>query len=76
MLLVLFLILYTLVTLCLQVDKGISSEVVRSVLAERANSPCLAARSACKVSCLIVTADPAAKCFVNMLTRPLDFSEK
>ncbi|KAM1370041.1 hypothetical protein ACFX15_039805 [Malus domestica] len=34
------------------VDKGISSEVVRSVLAERANSPCLAARSACKMEAL------------------------
>ncbi|ONI22483.1 hypothetical protein PRUPE_2G132400 [Prunus persica] len=34
------------------VDKGISSEVVRSVLAERANLPCLAARSACKMEAL------------------------
>lgn len=40
-------------TFCLQVDKGISSEVVRSVLAERANLPCLAARTASKVSCFI-----------------------
>lgn len=48
-----FLDFNTLVVSCLQVDKGISSEVVRSVLAERANLPCLAARSACKVSCFI-----------------------
>lgn len=34
----------------LQVDKGISPEVVRSILAERANLPCLAAKSAYKVS--------------------------
>lgn len=33
-----------------QVDKGISSEIVRSILAERANWPCLAAQSAVKVS--------------------------
>jgi hypothetical protein len=34
----------------LLVDKGISSEVVRSVLAERANLPSLAAKSANKVN--------------------------
>ncbi|PRQ57408.1 putative glycine--tRNA ligase [Rosa chinensis] len=34
------------------VDKGISSEVVRSVLAERANLPCLAARTASKMEAL------------------------
>lgn len=34
----------------LQVDKGISPEVVRSTLAERANLPFLAAKTACKVS--------------------------
>lgn len=33
----------------LQVDKGISPEVVRSVLAERANLHCLAAKSAYQV---------------------------
>ena len=36
--------------LWIQVDKGISSEVVRAVLAERANTPSLAAKSAYKVS--------------------------
>ncbi|XP_050386731.1 glycine--tRNA ligase, chloroplastic/mitochondrial 2 isoform X2 [Argentina anserina] len=35
------------------VDKGISSEVVRSVLAERANRPYLAARTACKMEALL-----------------------
>lgn len=34
------------------VDKGISSEVVRSVLLERANLPCLAAKSAYKMEAL------------------------
>ncbi|XP_062173999.1 glycine--tRNA ligase, chloroplastic/mitochondrial 2 isoform X2 [Alnus glutinosa] len=34
------------------VDKGISSEVVRSVLVERANLPCLAAKSAYKMEAL------------------------
>ncbi|KAL6125889.1 hypothetical protein ACLB2K_073940 [Fragaria x ananassa] len=34
------------------VDKGISPGVVRSVLAERANLPCLAARTACKMEAL------------------------
>lgn len=34
----------------LQVDTGVSPEVVRSVLAERGNNPCLAARTAYKVS--------------------------
>lgn len=38
----------------LQVDKGISPEVVRSSLAERANLPCLAAKTAHKVSELFV----------------------
>jgi hypothetical protein len=38
-----------LAVILLQVDKGISSEVVRSVLVERANLPCLAAKSAYKV---------------------------
>ena len=33
----------------LQVDNGVSPEVVRSVLAERGNDPCLAARTAYKV---------------------------
>lgn len=33
-----------------QVDKGISPEIVRAVLSERANWPCLAARSAIEVS--------------------------
>jgi hypothetical protein len=32
------------------VDKGVSAEIVRSILAERANFPCLAAKSAYKVS--------------------------
>ncbi|KAA3471495.1 glycine--tRNA ligase, chloroplastic/mitochondrial 2 isoform X1 [Gossypium australe] len=39
-----------LAVLFLQVDKGISPEVVRSALAERANLPCLAAKTARKVS--------------------------
>ena len=34
----------------LQVDKGISPEMVRSSLAERANLPCLAVKTAHKVS--------------------------
>ncbi|WRX11074.1 Glycine-tRNA ligase [Theobroma cacao] len=34
------------------VDKGISPEVVRSTLAERANLPCLAAKTACKMEAL------------------------
>lgn len=33
-----------------QVDKGISAEIVRSILSERANWPCLAAQSAVEVS--------------------------
>jgi glycyl-tRNA synthetase len=37
-------------SLWLQVDKGIRPEIVRSVLAERASSPCLAAKTAYKVS--------------------------
>ena len=39
----------------LQVDKGISSEVVRSILAERANLPSLAAKSANKVNDVFYT---------------------
>ncbi|KAJ0968595.1 hypothetical protein J5N97_025512 [Dioscorea zingiberensis] len=36
----------------LLVDKGISSEIVRSILSERANWPCLAARSAMEMEAL------------------------
>ncbi|XP_077244965.1 glycine-tRNA ligase isoform X2 [Tasmannia lanceolata] len=36
----------------LLVDKGISSEIVRSILSERANWPCLAAKSAIKMDAL------------------------
>lgn len=42
--------MFTFAVSWLQVDKGISSEVVRSILTERANWPCLAAKSSYKVS--------------------------
>lgn len=47
---------YELVTFWIQVDKGINSEVVRSVLKERGNMPSLAAKSAHKVGYLLSTA--------------------
>lgn len=41
---------HVLYELCLQVDKGVSPEIVRSVLTERAHLPCLAAKTAYTVS--------------------------
>lgn len=44
------LISFTFAVSWLQVDKGIGSEIVHSILAERANWPCLAAKSSYEVS--------------------------
>lgn len=57
-----------LLVLLWQVDKGISSEIVRSILAERANWPCLAAQSAVKVSDLyfyLLSVSKFVKCHVK-----------